>query len=95
MEGAWRKPQTVGGAVYLLMAASVLSGLAVVVLGPWRTGTLVMGVGLVLGGGMRLVLPDRQAGMLRVRRKGTDVALMVLVGIALVVLSFVVPDQRR
>lgn len=95
MEAAWRKPQTVGGAAYLLMAASVLGGLVVVVFGPWRTGTLVMGVGLVLGGGMRLVLPDRQAGMLRVRRKGTDVALMVLVGIALIVLSFVVPDQRR
>ena len=42
---------------------------------------------------MTFFLPERQAGMLRVRRKGSDVVMMLLVGVALVVLAVVVPDQ--
>ena len=92
-DGADRRPQTIGGGVYLLVVASALVGLAITVLGPWRTGVIWMGVGLLVGGAARLLLPERQAGMLRVRRKPSDVVLMLLVGVALIVLAVVVPDQ--
>jgi hypothetical protein len=88
-----RRPQTFGGAVYLLVVAMVLIGLAIAVAGAWRTGVSWMGVGLVLGSFFRLVLPERRAGMLRVRRKSEDVVMLALVGIALMVLAVVVPTQ--
>jgi predicted phage tail protein len=92
-DGADRRPQTIGGGVYLLVVASALVGLAVTVVGAWRTGVIWIGVGLLAGGVARLLLPERQAGMLRVREKAADVVLMLLVGSALVVLAVVVPDQ--
>lgn len=92
-DGADRRPQTFGGGVYLLVVATALIGLAITVLGAWRTGMAWMGGGLVLGGIARLLLPERQAGMLRVRRKGSDVVMMLLAGVTLVVLAIVVPDQ--
>jgi hypothetical protein len=90
---AERRPQTLGGAVYLVMVAAALTGLAITVLGAWRTGVVWMGASLLGGAAGRLLLPDRQAGMLRVRRKRADVALMLLAGVALVVLAVVIPDQ--
>ena len=92
-DGTDRRPQTIGGGVYLLVVASALTGLAITVLGAWRTGVIWIGAGLLVGGAVRLVLPERQAGMLRVRGKGSDVTMMLLVGVALVVLAVVVPPQ--
>ncbi|HEX6876623.1 MAG TPA: DUF3017 domain-containing protein [Nocardioidaceae bacterium] len=91
--GPDRRPQTLGGAVYLVVLATALTGLVITVIGPWRTGVIWMGISLLVGGSARLVLPERQAGMLRVRRKASDVAMLLLAGIALVVLAIVVPDQ--
>jgi hypothetical protein len=92
-DGADRRPQTLGGGVYLLVVGTALTGLAITVLGAWRTGVVWMGISLLAGGTARLVLPERQAGMLRVRRKGSDVVMMLLAGVTLVVLAIVVPDQ--
>jgi hypothetical protein len=92
-DGADRRPQTFGGGVYLLVVATALTGLAITALGAWRPGVAWMGGGLVLGGVARLLLPERRAGMLRVRRKGSDVVMMLLAGAALAVLAIVVPDQ--
>jgi hypothetical protein len=91
--GPERRPQTFGGGVYLAVVATALTGLAITVAGAWRTGVVWMGTGLVVGGIARLVLPERRAGMLRVRRKGSDVVMLLLAGIALVVLAVVVPEQ--
>jgi hypothetical protein len=52
-----------------------------------------IGASLLLGSTARLVLPERQAGMLRVRRKTSDVVMLLLAGVALVVLAIVVPEQ--
>jgi hypothetical protein len=52
-----------------------------------------LGAGLIVGSLCRLVLPERRAGMLRVRRKYADVGMLALAGVALVVLAVVVPDQ--
>lgn len=88
-----RRPQTFGGVVYLIVVTMALTGLATAVVGAWRTGVSWMGAGLVVGGVCRLLLPERRAGMLRVRRKSADVLLMLLAGVALLVLAVVVPDQ--
>ena len=91
--GPERRPQTVGGAVYLVVVATAFIGLAIALLGAWRTGVAWMGISLLVGGSARLVLPERQAGMLRVRRKPADVTMLLLAGVVLIVLAIVVPDQ--
>ena len=68
-------------------------GLGLVAVGPWRAGLLLVGAVLVLCAVARLLLPERQAGQLRIRRRGTDVLTMAALGTALVVLTLVVPDQ--
>lgn len=89
-----RRPQTIGGAVYLLVVGMAVTGLAIVAAGAWRTGVSWMGAGLLVGALARVVLPERRAGMLRVRRKSVDVAMLTLAGVTLIVLAIVIPNQR-
>ncbi|MBY9076347.1 DUF3017 domain-containing protein [Nocardioides sp. WL0053] len=88
-----RRPQTFGGAVYLVVVAMTLTGLAITLAGAWRTGVSWIGAGLLVGSSCRLVLPERRAGMLRVRRKASDVVMLAVAGVALMVLAVVVPEQ--
>ncbi len=89
-----RIPSTLGGLVYLIVVAATAVGLLVVAFGPWRRGVGLIGVALLLGAAMRAVLPDRDAGMLRVRRnRWFDVLMLSGVGSALIVLASVIPDQ--
>ena len=88
-----RRPQTFGGMVYLAVVAVTVVGVVVAVLGPWRTGVSWMGAALVAASGFRLVLPERRAGMLRVRRKTSDVAMLAVAGVGLIVLALIVPNQ--
>jgi hypothetical protein len=89
-----RYPQTFGGLVYLVVVAASAIGLLVIAFGPWRRGVGIIGVALLLGALMRAVLPDRDAGMLRVRRnRWADVIMLGGVGIALLVLASVIPNQ--
>jgi hypothetical protein len=89
-----RRPQTFGGVVYLTVLATMVVGLVLTAVGPWRTGLTWLGSGLLLGAVSRLLLPERRAGMLRVRRKWSDVLLLVVAGVGLLVLAVVVPEQR-
>jgi len=79
--------------VYLVVVAASLVGLAIVCFGAWRTGLSWIGAGLLLAAVTRLVLSERSAGMLRVRRKWSDVLMLTVAGIALIVLTIVVPNQ--
>jgi hypothetical protein len=88
-----RRPRTVGGGVYLAVLAGTAGGLALIVLGPWRTGLTVIGGSMILGALGRLVIRDSSAGMLGVRRKFVDVATMAVLGAALCTLAVVIPDQ--
>ncbi len=63
----------------------VAIGLAVTALGSFRAGVLTIGVGMLLGAGLRCWLPD--VGLLAVRSRYTDVALMGVVGVAIVLLA--------
>ena len=89
-----RVPSTPGGMVYLVVVGATAIGLLVVALGPWRRGVSIIGLALLFGALMRTFLGDNNAGMLRVRRsRWADVLMLTSVGIALLVLAAVIPDQ--
>ena len=88
-----RLPQTVGGTVYIVVVGMTVVGLGIVVAGAWRTGLVWMGIGLLLGALTRAVLSERAAGMLRVRRRWSDVLMLTVAGIGLIVLAVIVPAQ--
>jgi Protein of unknown function (DUF3017) len=93
-DDARRIPSTVGGLVYLLVVAASGIGLLVVAFGPWRNGVGIIGVALIVGALCRFVLSDNNAGMLRVRRnRWVDVLMLGGVGVALLVLASVIPNQ--
>jgi hypothetical protein len=92
-EPPFRRPQTFGGVVYIAVVAMTLVGLGIVLAGPWRTGVSWIGAGLLLSGVTRLALSEQAAGMLRVRRKWSDVLMMTVAGITLIVLAVIVPSQ--
>lgn len=89
-----RTPSTTGGLVYLLVVANTALGLLVTTFGPWRRGVALVGIGLVVGALLRMLLPQREAGMLRVRHsRWVDVLMLGGVGAALIVLASVIPNQ--
>lgn len=92
-DGPLRRPQTLGGVVYLGVLAASFVGLGVVLAGAWRTGLSWIGAALLVAAVSRLVLSDRRAGMLRVRRRWSDVLMLTIAGVGLIVLTVVVPDQ--
>ncbi|MFJ5232881.1 DUF3017 domain-containing protein [Kitasatospora sp. NPDC088391] len=74
-----------------LVLAVVLTGLLITWAGDFRLGLLTVGAAPLLGALLRLGLPD--VGMLAVRSRFTDVALMFLFGSVIVVFTLVAqPD---
>ena len=57
----------------------------------WRAGAVVVGLGLLLGGALRLTLPTRQAGLLAVRGRAVDATVLLALGFALVLLANTIP----
>jgi Protein of unknown function (DUF3017) len=88
-----RYPSTLGGLFYLLVLAVSGAGLVLVSQGHWRTGVKGIGAALLVAALVRLVIPAQQAGMLAVRRRSVDVAILALVGVALWFLSTSIPNQ--
>ncbi len=66
-------------------------GLLMVTFEHWRRGLVVVGLGLVGGGLLRLLLPVRRVGFLAVRSRPVDVVLLVGAGIALAVTALAIP----
>jgi hypothetical protein len=56
----------------------------------WRLGTGVMGLALCLAAAMRLTFPARQVGLLAVRSRGVDAAVLLTLGFGLVVLANII-----
>jgi Protein of unknown function (DUF3017) len=69
-----------------------LLGIALSVLGSWMQGVVGISAALVFAGVARLVLPDRLAGLLRVRRKAFDVVLLLVLGLGTFVVFLTHPD---
>jgi uncharacterized membrane protein YdcZ (DUF606 family) len=80
----------------LVVVVGVVAGLVIAWLGEstWRIGCLMIGAALVVGAVERVVLADREAGLLQVRGKAFDVAVLALAGAAVIVLAVVVPPGR-
>jgi hypothetical protein len=87
MPGRRGRPQTLGGAAYLVVLAATLVGVGIAAAGRPRTGVAWMGVALLAASVARMLLPQSAAGMLGLRRKAVDVAWMAAIGVALVVVA--------
>lgn len=88
-----RYPSTIGGALYLLVLAMTILALVVVAVGHWRGGVHILAGSIIAAAVPRAVLPRRDAGMLGVRGRWFDVALMVAVGAAMWFLASTIPAQ--
>ncbi|MFI5101042.1 MAG: DUF3017 domain-containing protein [Actinomycetes bacterium] len=77
---------------FALVCLGVLVGLAVVVLlDRFRRGTLVMAGAVLFGAWLRVLLPEEQLGLLRVRGRAFDVVTLLALGLGLSVVALVVP----
>lgn len=88
-----KKPSTPGGVVYFFVLAILLTGVALVALGTWRTGVVVMGSSFAVAFLARAVLSDERAGMLRIRRRFVDLVTMAVCCAGMVALAFVIPTR--
>ncbi|MEO6204671.1 MAG: DUF3017 domain-containing protein [Mycobacteriales bacterium] len=76
----------------LAVVLVVGSGLfAASVLHTWRWGSGIVGLGFCLAAALRLTLPSRQAGLLVVRSRGVDAAVLLVLGLAVVALANAIP----
>jgi len=89
-----RYPSTIGGAFYIAILIATAFGIGIVYRShDWRLGVRVVAGALLAAALLRLILPQRDAGMLAVRSRMVDVGLLVVVGGALFFLSGSIPDQ--
>lgn len=86
-------PSTIGGVFYLLILAAATAGIVVAVRANWRTGVQILGGALLTAAAARLLLRQRDAGMLAVRSRFLDVTVLTGLGVSLIVLSATIPDQ--
>ena len=77
---------------YICVLVAVAIGI-LVALSDWRIGVRTIAGALGAAALMRLVLPERDAGMLAVRHRLVDVGVLLAVGIALAVLAGTIPEQ--
>ena len=89
--GAKRRT-VVGDWLFGFFALLGVIGLAVIALGPWRYGTGMLSMALLLASWSRIVLPEDRAGLLRVRRRLVDVVALTSLGAAARVLTIVIKD---
>lgn len=89
-----RYPSTIGGFFYLWVLAAAALGVAWAWLGDdWRLGVTWISASLMSAAALRLVLPERDAGMLAVRHRLLDVFLLGSIGGALLFLARTIPNQ--
>lgn len=76
--------------VYVLLAFSML----MVVFVDFRIGAILFAISVLWAFALRLVLSDKAAGLLRVRRRRIDLTVLLTLGITLLVLALVVPHRN-
>ena len=87
-----RYPSTIGGALFLLVLAVMIVGLLVATQ-DWRAGIRVVGGSLAFAALVRLVLPQKDAGMLAVRHRMLDVSILAVSAGGLFFLASSIPPQ--
>jgi hypothetical protein len=70
---------------------AVTGGLVLAAFDRWRMGAAVIGAAVLGAAVLRLVLPARRAGLLVVRSRRLDVAVLLALAVGLLVLVSVVP----
>ena len=77
----------------LAVAVAAVGLVLVAVMDRWRLGSGVIGLAFCLAAALRLTLPPRQAGLLVVRSKAVDAAVLLTLGLALVALANTIPTS--
>jgi hypothetical protein len=72
----------------------VAAGFGVVLSNHFRRGSVVIAGALLFAAFLRLVLPVRVASLLAVRGRAFDVAVLAVLGVAMLVTAVVVPPPR-
>ncbi len=88
-----RYPSTLGGMLYLIVLVTASIGLVLAWTGSWRLGIQILGASLWGAALGRLLLRNRDAGMLAVRNRYVDALLLMAVGAALVMLTLSIPNR--
>lgn len=79
---------------YILVVCGVVAGLFLVALNYYRRGSALLAVAALGGALARLILPDRQVGLLATRKKSTDVLIMVSFAIGIAAVAWVLRSPR-
>jgi hypothetical protein len=80
--------------LYILVLIATATGIGITWLAQdWRLGVRVVAGSLAAASALRLVLPQRDAGMLAVRPRLVDVLIVAAIAVALLVLAENIPDQ--
>jgi hypothetical protein len=87
-----RYPSTIGGGLFLLVLVAMVTGILVATQ-DWRLGVRVVAGALGFAALVRLVLPQKDAGMLAVRHRMLDVLILAGASAGLVFLAFSIPNQ--
>ncbi len=77
-----------------LASLIVVVGIFVAGTGHWLRGAFLMGCGIAGAGGLRLILPEARAGLLAVRSRAVDVAVMFGFGLTILALCLIVPPSK-
>jgi predicted lysophospholipase L1 biosynthesis ABC-type transport system permease subunit len=76
---------------WLSVCALVLIGLAIIAIGSWRLGAVLIGLGMLLAGVLRSVMHD--PGILAIRRhRAIDISFFFFLGVATIVFAAIVPS---
>lgn len=74
----------------LTVAAIGLVASILVAAGFWRRGALLIGIGVGVAAGLRLLLPEDRAGVLVVRSRTIDVSMMAVVCAVVVYIAWTI-----
>jgi hypothetical protein len=88
-----RHPSTIGGLIYLVVLVATGLGIWISWSGDWRFGIKWVGGALIVAGLVRLLLRERDAGMLAVRSRWIDVLMLAGAGALLIFLTESIPNQ--
>ncbi len=77
----------------VLVFAAVFISLGVVVVDSFRIGSIMFGASMLLAFFLRLVLTDREAGMLKVRSRVVDLVVLGAFAASMLLVSLAVPVQ--
>ena len=83
-------PRWVRQVPYACVLCGVAIGLAVVAVGHFKKGSLLVGAAVLFGALARLVLPAGQVGLLATRKRAIDVLILVGFAVAITAVAYAV-----